>query len=451
MDSQIDIKVEAEYLTSEDYSNKQESNDNQDFQEHFFENSEVSHSSSNNLNNNEGLYLHFKQEEQNVPIKEEELVYVNQSNIFDPQDEHMDLDSANSFLWGSNLKKEREKSIVTQDEFMGEPQFNEIQKLNYPSVFQRDFSDTREEILKQYQNEDYMKMLRQKRLEFHSQIHSKVPKFSSDTGTFKGHLITHLGQSTSESESVPSPFKKRSTQSDIIVIDDSSDEEHSEMVDIEEEEISDNDQPHRNMMFKCQLCSYSTMKNDDFIAHCLSHVTGKLFQCDRCNFKTNYEPTIKRHKLQCLKKTEKSVGKRSIPANENKNLNNHLSLSEVINIICNKDTATVGILKCLECTFETKNLKFFNLHLQIHAEVKKCTECIFESKEAETFKEHLVRHFIPQSCMKVSSKSYDKTAKGNHEDSNIENGNVKLNHSASESNDFNPPTDFKKSVQVPIL
>ncbi|KAB7499984.1 hypothetical protein Anas_13383 [Armadillidium nasatum] len=178
MDSQIDIKVEAEFLYSEEYSNKQESNENQDCQEHFSENSEVTHISSNNLNNNEGLNLHIKQEQQTVPIKEE-LLFANQLNFFDPQDEHMDLDSANSFLWQSDLKKETEKSIVTQDEFMGEPQFNEMQKFNYPSVFERDINDSREEIWKQYQNEDYMKILRQKRLKFYSQIHSKVPKCSS--------------------------------------------------------------------------------------------------------------------------------------------------------------------------------------------------------------------------------------------------------------------------------
>ncbi|KAB7503944.1 hypothetical protein Anas_12817 [Armadillidium nasatum] len=68
MDARINIKVEAEQLNPSENLIQQE----QDWQECLSENSEVTHSSSNNLNN-EGLKLHIKQEKQTDPIKEELL------------------------------------------------------------------------------------------------------------------------------------------------------------------------------------------------------------------------------------------------------------------------------------------------------------------------------------------------------------------------------------------
>ncbi|KAB7503799.1 Zinc finger protein [Armadillidium nasatum] len=269
-----------------------------------------------------------------------------------------------------------------------------------------------------------------KYLEFHSQIHSEVQKCpecgyeSTDIGAFIKHLVkAHLDQSTIESESAPS-FRKRSKQFDKIVVGDSSDEEHikisgkqkpedsdfeGESVDVAEEDTLDYDKRHKKKLFKCPDCSYVSFNSTNFVFHCLNHNKKKLFRCEHCGFKTNFTHTIKKHNLKCIKNQENSpIECFNIAIDEN--VNYHLlSLSEIINFICNKDKSldinttglvTKGILKCLECTFQTGNQKIFNLHSQIHVEVKKCTECNFESKDTETFKDHLIGHFKPKNIEK---------------------------------------------------
>ncbi|RXG58895.1 hypothetical protein Avbf_18685 [Armadillidium vulgare] len=129
MDEHINIKVEAEQLNpSENLIHRA-----QDWQGCFSESSEVTHSSSNNLNN-EGLKLHIKQEQQTVPIKEEELVILNEINYYNPQDESLDQNALNSFLWPSYLKKEIEESVDAQEKSGEKSQFNEILKSKNPKV-----------------------------------------------------------------------------------------------------------------------------------------------------------------------------------------------------------------------------------------------------------------------------------------------------------------------------
>ncbi|RXG61068.1 hypothetical protein Avbf_14560 [Armadillidium vulgare] len=206
----------------------------------------------------------------------------------------------------------------------------------------------------------------QKYLEVHSQIHCEVQKCpecnyeTTDTETFKDHLIkTHLNES--------------------------------------------NNDRHRIKKYKCPDCRYTSLNYESFVVHCLDHVNDKLFQCENCDFKTNYKTSMKNHVLKCLKSPNKSHRKCYSISNNKENINYHLlSLSEIMNLVCKKtnsldlnisDEATKEeVLKCLECTFETGNLKLFNLHLQIHVEVKKCTECSFEINCLEKFKNHLITH-----------------------------------------------------------
>ncbi|RXG61069.1 Zinc finger protein, partial [Armadillidium vulgare] len=314
----------------------------------------------------------------------------------------------------------------------------------------------------------------QKYLEVHSQIHSEVQRCpecsyeSTDTETFKDHLLkTHLNLSASESEFVSYSFRKRSRQSNKIVVDDSSDEEHIEILgkrkrredsdfedemenidshfedeleDVTEESTLDSDKRRRKKRFKCDACSYATCNNSDFVAHCLNHANEKLFQCEHCDFKTNYRYTIKKHNLKCLKNLENSLSECfSIAIDEN--VNYHLlSLSEIINLICNKDKsldinptglATKEVLRCLECTFETGNQKIFNLHSQIHVEVKKCTECNFESADTATFKDHLIGHFKHKNIkerkfFKCCDCSYETKYKTTYDAHCAEHKNIKL-------------------------
>ncbi|KAL7634553.1 UNVERIFIED_CONTAM: hypothetical protein RMT77_014930 [Armadillidium vulgare] len=263
-----------------------------------------------------------------------------------------------------------------------------------------------------------------KYLEFHSQIHSEVQKCpecgyeTTDTDTFRDHLITHLDEDTSESESVPYSFRKRSRQSNKTVVDDLSDEWHSEMSDIKIEESSDDDQPRTKKKFKCLDCTYATSKNEDFVAHCLGHANKKLLKCEHCDFKTNYERSfLKNHNLKCLKNQGNSLSDCFNKAIDESVDYHSLSLTEMINLICNQDKSldhntsdeiTTEVLKCLECTFETGNQKILNFHLQIHVEGKECTECNFESKDTDTFKDHLISHFKCENIKEQKIRDHKK-------------------------------------------
>ncbi|KAL7634551.1 UNVERIFIED_CONTAM: hypothetical protein RMT77_014928 [Armadillidium vulgare] len=372
MDEHINIKVEAEQLNpSENLIQRA-----QDWQGCFSESSEVTHSSSNNLIN-EGLKLHIKQEQQTVPIKEEELVILNEINYYNPQDESLDQNALNSFLWPSCLKKEIEESVDAQEKSGEKSQFNEILKSKNPKVLLEDFRHSHKKILEQCQSEGYRKKLRPRE----------------------------------ESESVPYSLRKRSRQSNITFTDESSDEEHSnisgkhkyEDSDLEDE-LVDYDEPCRK-----KRCNYGTRKNEN----------KKVFKYDHCDFKTNYKLSLRNHKLNCIKSQENILSdcfNRAI----DENVDYHsLSLTEMINLICNQDKSldhntsdeiTTEVLKCLECTFETGNQKIFNLHSQIHVEGNKCTECKFESKDADTFKDHLISHFkcenIKEQKVKGSKKRH---------------------------------------------
>ncbi|KAL7634552.1 UNVERIFIED_CONTAM: hypothetical protein RMT77_014929 [Armadillidium vulgare] len=273
-----------------------------------------------------------------------------------------------------------------------------------------------------------------KYLEFHSQIHSEVQKCpecgyeSTDTNKFKNHLIKiHLDESTTESESAPYSFRKRSRQSNKTVVDDSSDEWHSEMSDIKIEESSDDDQPLTKKKFKCLDCTYATSNNEDFVAHCLDHANKTLFKCEHCDFKTNYERSLKNHNLKCLKNQGNSLSDCFNKAIDESVDYHSLSLSEIINLICNQDKSldhntsdetTTEVLKCLECTFVTGDQKIFNFHSQIHVEVKKCSECNIESADIETFKDHIISHFKHKNikeqkmfkCCECSYKTKYKTS-----------------------------------------
>ncbi|KAB7495495.1 Zinc finger protein [Armadillidium nasatum] len=275
-----------------------------------------------------------------------------------------------------------------------------------------------------------------KYFEFHSQIHSEVQNCpecgyeSADKGAFKEHLMTHLGLSRSDIESVPYSFRNRSKQFRKTLIDMSTDEEQNEISvndknqdsgsDFEEEmsneemDTRDNIYLRRKKKLRCHDCSYTTWRSENFVAHCLDHTKEKLFKCEFCDFKTNYRRTIKKHNLKCLKNQENSLHECFSIAND-ENVNYQAStLSETINLICNKDKsleintiglATKEVLRCLECTFETGNQKILNFHSQIHVEVKKCTECNFESKDADTFKDHLITH-LDESRRDVESVPY---------------------------------------------
>ncbi|KAL7634550.1 UNVERIFIED_CONTAM: hypothetical protein RMT77_014927 [Armadillidium vulgare] len=134
MDAHINIKVEAEQLNPSENLIQRE----QDWQECFSENSEVTHSSSNNLNN-EGLKLHIKQEQQTVPIKEEELVILSEINYYNPQDKPLDQNALNSFLWPSYLKKEIEESVETQEKSGEKSQSIKTLQSKNPIVLLEDF------------------------------------------------------------------------------------------------------------------------------------------------------------------------------------------------------------------------------------------------------------------------------------------------------------------------
>ncbi|RXG51161.1 hypothetical protein Avbf_13451 [Armadillidium vulgare] len=213
MDAHINIKVEAEQLNPSENLIQRE----QDWQECFSENSEATHSSSNNLNK-EGLKLHIKQEQQTVPIKEEELVILSEINYYNPQDKPLDQNALNSFLWPSYLKKEIEESVETQEKSGEKSQSIKTLQSKNPII------------LEQSQSEDYRKKLRPRE----------------------------------KSESVPYSSRKRSRQSNITFTDKSSDKEHSkksgkhknqdsgledELVDVTE----DYDEPRRK-----KRCNYAT-------------------------------------------------------------------------------------------------------------------------------------------------------------------------------------------------
>ncbi|RXG51620.1 Zinc finger protein 99 [Armadillidium vulgare] len=234
-------------------------------------------------------------------------------------------------------------------------------------------------------------------------------------------------QPTSESESAPSSLRKRSKRFNKTLVD-ISDEEQSEMPlnhkdkdsDFEDEisnkevDTMDNNYLRGKKKYRCHDCSYTTCKSEDLVAHCLDHADKKIFKCEHCDFKTNYTRSLRNHNLKCLKNHENSLSdcfNRAI----DENVNYHsLSLTEMINLICNQDKSldhntsdeiTTEVLKCLECTFETGNQKIFNLHSQIHVEGKKCTECNFESKDTATFKDHLITH-LGQSRSDIESVPY---------------------------------------------
>ncbi|KAB7503446.1 hypothetical protein Anas_12952, partial [Armadillidium nasatum] len=272
-------------------------------------------------------------------------------------------------------------------------------------------------------------------LDLHSQIHSEVHKCpecsykSTDTETFKDHLIKiHLGDSTSESESVPYSLRKRSRQPNKTGTDESSDEEHNKISgkhkhedsDFEDELVDDSDSEDEliditgdyDKPLRKKRCNYATRKNENFVAHCLDHANKKVFKCDHCDFKTNYKRLSRNHKLNCIKNQENILSNcfnRAI----DENVDYHsLSLSEIINLICNEDKSldhntsdetTTEVLKCLECTFETGNQKIFNFHSQIHVEehknikLFKCDDCDFESN----YKRHLVSHKLNRCSKKV--------------------------------------------------
>ncbi|RXG68707.1 hypothetical protein Avbf_05849, partial [Armadillidium vulgare] len=294
-------------------------------------------------------------------------------------------------------------------------------------------------------------------LYLHSQIHSEVHKCpecsykSTDTETFKDHLIKiHLGDftsenesvpyslrkrsrqptktGTSESESVPYTLRKRSRQPNKTDTDESSDEDHSEISgkhkhedsDLEDELVDDSDfedelvddsdfedelvniTEYCNEPRRKRRCNYATRKNENFVAHCLDHANKKVLKCDHCDFKTDFKRSLRNHKLNCIKNQENILNNCFNKAID-ENVDYHsLSLTEMINLICNQDKSldhntsdetTTEVLKCLKCRFETGNQKILNFHSQIHVKVKKCMECNFESKDTDTFKDHLISHF----------------------------------------------------------
>ncbi|KAB7495496.1 Zinc finger protein [Armadillidium nasatum] len=274
-----------------------------------------------------------------------------------------------------------------------------------------------------------------KYFEFHSQIHSEVQKCpecgyesTNDTETFKDHLITHLGQSRSDIESVPYSFKSNKTFKEYF-----SNEEHSE-VKMKREFVS-----HLLLHNKDKTdCGYISTNLDNIKVYTLSDIISmicdsvnevnqdknlnsetKLHKCSQCSFECSDEVQLSQH-LSSHSTEEKFICSQcSFEGTNQSDLDSHLQthstfkcskclceFSDIVSWNSHRcELKSDNVFKCLRCNFETKNKKHFTLHSQIHAKLRKCTECNFSHLHRNKFQSHLMTH-LPKKLYSCTECGY---------------------------------------------